>query len=332
MRVFLALLLIILLPPLGYAEYEELTTLKDSSSSTVQKHAKQMHRVDPKYEGVVNFGKALLTIEDIDKLDVDQLTVTSKDYWRAVMEMVPSNPAILFAHAHLHSARGETAHAEAYFLLGSLGMSDDFKKEFSEYWKLKTNLDQRLSDELQIGMQYHDKEKYTKALLVYDDVISQHPNSAWAFYQKGFSYLMMGKANPDHERKMKKMFSECRQRDPFYWQAYQGDDQELIRKLIVLGEKVHPFISGEKRDVESLKAFAEGCEEIGLFSFAAHARWKLTLYNSENKYTHVRKFLNLLGKCGCEDVDFFRDQFNLGEDGLTTSSKTNPETTPLPIH
>ena len=46
-----------------------------------------------------------------------------------------------------------------------------------------------------------------------------------------------------------------------------------------------------------------------LYPFAAHARWKLALIDSDHLQEHIKKFLYLIEKCGCEDVDFFKKQF-----------------------
>jgi tetratricopeptide (TPR) repeat protein len=254
------------------------------------------------------------------KIKVDQLTSENKDYWRAVLEMAPSDPSILFAHAHLHVARGETARGETYFLLGSLTMDDDLQEELATYQKSKAKLDERVAQDIQKGIELHDKGKYTNALETYDSVISQHTNSAWAFYEKGFSYLMMGSDDPELEKKRAEMYAKCRGRDPFYWKAYQGTDQKVIQQLMILLEKVHPFVSGDKRDLQSLKAFAEGCEEVELFPFAAHARWKLVQLDPKNMETHIKRFLDLLEKCGCKEADFFRKQFNFEKDDPTKPS------------
>ncbi len=313
MKPQLTLLLALLLPALAHAEYDELTELKRSSQTALQKSADRLSNVDLKFEGVVNFGKALKTVEDPAKADVAQLTVTNKDYWRAVLEMAPTDPSILYAHAHLHAARGETAYADAYFLLGSLTMGPDFKAEVTRYQDLKAKLDKRVARGLQVGIQHHDQEEYAESLTAYDEVIAQHPNCAWAYYEKGYSYLMMGKDDPQLEKKRGEMYAACRQRDPFYWRAYQGSDQKVIRGLLVLGRKVLPFVSGKQRDVPALKAFAEGCEEIELHQFAAHARWQLVQLDSDNIEDHLRAFLDLLPKCGCKEAEFFRSQFKFDD-------------------
>lgn len=312
MKIYFVLLISLLFPVLIYAEFEELVQLKKSGQIALKKYAERLSNVDPKFEGVINFGNALQSLNDPDNADVDQLTVVNKDYWRAVIEMIPTDPSIFFAHAYLYVARGETAYSDIYFLLGSLAMSDDFRGDLNEYSRVKAKLDSREANEISKGFPYHDNGEYAKALAAYDEVISQYPNSAWAFYEKGYSYSMMGYLDPDFAMKREKMFATCRQCNPFYYMGYSGSDSLALGSLMVLLEKVKPFVDGKKRDIEGLKSFAEGCEKMRLYSFAAHARWKLVLLDSkENTEDHLRAFLDLLSKCGCKEASFIRDQFKL---------------------
>jgi len=128
MRVSLGILLTLLFPVLVHAECEELVELRKSSQAALRGYAERLINVDPKFEGVVGFGRTLRSIRDPATVNVGQITVANKDYWRAVLEMVPADPSILFAHAHLHAARGETAYAEIYFLLGGLTMNAGFRR------------------------------------------------------------------------------------------------------------------------------------------------------------------------------------------------------------
>ncbi len=232
-----------------------------------------------------------------------------------------ADPSMLLVHAHLYAARGEMAHAEIYFLLGSRTMDVSFQTKLTKYQRLKAKLDSRVTQDLHRGIQHHDNKEYTKALAVYDRVLLQYPHSAWAYYEKGSSYLMMEIDDPKLKDKREQMYSACRQEDPFYWQAYQGSDPKVIQNLMVLAEKIHPLISGKRQDIKSLNDFAEGCEEIGLYPVAAHARWKLVLIDPESMADHIKGFLRLLSKCGCKEVEVFQNQFNLEQNRSTTPEK-----------
>jgi tetratricopeptide (TPR) repeat protein len=309
MKTHLMILLACLVCSVSFAEYKDLEALKQSSHQALSRYSKRLVAMDPKFEGVLKFGETLQAIKDETKVDVAKLTYQRKYYWRAVLEMTPKDSSILFAHAHLHAARGETACADTYFLLGSLTAGKSHRTELDKYKNLRNKLNKRSVQEIDEGIKLHDHGEYDKAIEVYDKVITEHPNCALAYYEKGFSYLLMSRDEPSLKKKAMQMYAECRRRDPFFWKAYQGSDPNVIQKLQIYLKQVHPFVSGRQRTKEGFIAFAEGCEAMELYPFAAHARWKLALIDSDHLQEHIKKFLYLIEKCGCEDVDFFKKQF-----------------------
>jgi tetratricopeptide (TPR) repeat protein len=311
-------------PCCALAEYPELTALKQLGVQSLEVYAKRLSAVDGKFEGVIQFGKRLGNLPKPEEINIAEITYQSKDYWRAVLEMDPSDPSVLFAHAYLHLAKGEIAYADTYFVLGGINMDSRFKAEAAAYQKLRAALDQRLQAELGKGTAAHDKgmkalaekgspaagkDEFEKALKIYDEVLVQHPNCAWAWYEKAYTYLVMGKGSPEFEKQRIEALTQARTRDPFYAEAYQGSDPTVLKNFFVLGKKVLPFARGKNRNADGLNAFAEGCEEMGLFPFAAQARWRLVALEAKNIAPHLNAFLGLLEKCGCKDVDFFRKQF-----------------------
>ena len=313
MKKYFVILLVYVACSVSIAEYKELETLRQSSRKVLIEYAERLTAMNSKFEGVVKFGQSLQVINDITKIDLTKLTYQSENYWRAVLEMTPKDSSILFAHAHLHATRGETACADTYFLLGSLTAGKSHRAELDKYKNLRNELNKRAVQEIDIGIKLHDHGEYDKAIEVYDRVIAEYSNFALAYYEKGLSYMMMSKDEPSLKKKAIQMYAECRQRDPFFWRAYQGSDPNVIQKLQIYLKQVHPFVSGKQRTKEGFVAFAEGCEAMESYPFAAHAQWKLALIDSDHLQEHIKKFLFLIEKCGCEDVDFFKKQFKFNE-------------------
>jgi tetratricopeptide (TPR) repeat protein len=304
---------LVLLASPASGEYKELTELRQSSENMLKEYARQLAAEDAKFEGIVQFGRALGSMGDPAKLDLAKLTYQSKDYWRATLEATPQDSSILFAHAHLHAARGEPAWADIYFLVGSLTAAKDHRGELDAYKQLRNRLTATAGRQIDGGIKLHDAGQYMKAIETYDRVLAEHPGCALAYYEKGLSYMMMSKTDPALKQKALDMYARCRQLDPFHWKAYQGSDPNVIRKLQVYLEKVHPFVSGKQRDKAGFLTFVEGCEAMELWPVAAHAQWKLALMDSDNFRQHLRRFLDLIEKCGCQDADFFRRQFKLDQ-------------------
>jgi tetratricopeptide (TPR) repeat protein len=315
MKIHIIILFICLFCSISHAEYKELEALKESSLEAVAGYAKRLAVEDPKFQGIVKFAEAVKPIDGETKVDIAKLTYKNKDYWRAVLEMTPKDSSILFTHAHLHASCGQTSYADVYFLLGSLTDAKSHQEEFNKYKLLRNNLNKRASLEISQGVKLHDKRQYAKAIEVYDNVINDYPSCAIAYYEKGLSYMMMSKMaknDPDLKDKALQMYAQCRLRDPFFWKAYQGGDQNVIAKLQVCLKMVVPFVSG-KRNKDSFIAFAEGCEEMKLYPFAAHARWKLSLIDMDNMQEHIKKFLDMIEKSGCKEADLLRKQFKFND-------------------
>jgi tetratricopeptide (TPR) repeat protein len=313
MNKYFSILLVYVACSVSIAEYKELEVLRQSSRQVLNEYAERLAAIDPKFEGAVKFGQALQAINDETKIDLPKLTYKNENYWRAVLEMTPKDSSILFSHAHLHASRGETAYADAYFLLGSLTAGKSHRTELNKYKSLRDKLNSKTAQEIDKGIKLHDQGEYEKAIEAYDRVIAEHPNCALAYYEKGLSYMVKSKGDPNLKQTAMQMYAECRRLDPFYWRAYQGSDQKVIQKLQTYLKQVHPFLSGKQRNKEGFIAFAKGCEAMELYAFAAHAQWKLALIDSENIQEHIKKFLDLIEKCGCQNIDFFRQQFKFNE-------------------
>ncbi len=313
MKKHVIILLVCAVCSVSFAEYKELETLSESSHQAIREYADYLAAMNPKFEGAVKFGQALQVIKEETKIDLSKLTYQSENYWRAALEMAPKDSSILFAHAHLHAARGETAYADTYFLLGSLTVGKSHRAELNKYKSLRNELNSKTTQAIDKGIKFHGQGDYEKAIEVYDRMIAEHPNCSLAYYEKGLSYMMMRKDKADFKDMAMQMYAECRRRDPFYWRAYQGSDPKVIQKLKIYLKQVHPFLSGKQRTKEGFNAFAEGCEAMELYPFAAHAQWKLALIDSENIQEHIKKFLDLIEKCGCKNVNFFRKQFKFNE-------------------
>lgn len=326
MRICPTLFLVCIACSAGLAEYPELTALKESSRKVLAGYAEKFAADDAKFEGLVKLGEALKTVKDPVKADVAKLTYQSKAYWRAVLEMTPQDSSVLLAQAHLHAARGERDYADAYFLLASVTMDKGRREELATYTRLRDALNARASREIERGVKLHDMGHYTKAIAMYDGVLAEYPCCSQAYYEKGYSYLMMRKNDPAMKQKADELYAECRRLDPFWWKAYQGGGPAAVKKLQVCLEKVQPFVSGKQRSKADFAAFAEGCEVMELYPFAAHARWKLAMMDPDRMREHVKRFLDLIERCGCEDPAFFRRQFQLDE----IAPAKPPETSPPP--
>lgn len=326
MKLWPAMFVVWVTGAVGLAQYPELTAMKESSRKALAKYAGKFAGDDAKFEGLVAFGNALKAVKDPAAADVAKLTWQSKAYWRAVLETTPQDSSVLLAQAHLHAARGERDYADTCFLLASVTMDKSRRQELATYTRLRDALNARVNGEIEKGVKLHDVGRYAEAIKIYDAILAQYPTCSQAFYEKGYSCLMVREDAAAMKQEADKMYAECRRLNPFWWKAYRGGGPAVAEKLAVGQKKVEPFVSGRQRSKADFVAFAEGCEAMELYPFAAHARWKLAMMDPDRMREHVKSFLDLIARCGCEDPDFFRRQFQLDE----AIPATPPQPTPSP--
>lgn len=319
MRKTVFFLLLCVFSTSAFAEYPELETIEKYSRGKVFEYINQFIGKNKNLEGVINYALKLQYVfdtNDAPEQKIAKLTYENINYWRAALEKTPRDSSILYTSAYLYAAYGEVGYSDIYFLLGSINVDEKTKEELNNFKKLRDKLYEKLSSEISEGIKLHDDGQYEKAIEIYDRAIAQSPNSALFYYEKGFSYMMesQAKSDPNLKDKALELFKVCREKDPFFWEAYQGNDPNIIKKLNIFMEKIAPFYSDEKRDIESYTAFAEGCEQMELYPFAAHAQLKLSLIDPKNNEVHMTKFFNLIQKSGCKEARDLQVMFELKKD------------------
>jgi tetratricopeptide (TPR) repeat protein len=300
-------------------KYPELQAIEKYSQDKVFEYINKFIRNNKNLVGVIDYALKLQYIFDMNdtpERKIAKLTYENENYWRAALEKTPRDSSILYTSAYLYAAYGEVAYSDIYFMLGSINVDEKTREELDNFKNLRDKLYEKLNSEISEGIKLHDDGQYEKAIEVYDRAIAQSPNSALLYYEKGLSYMMESqtKKDPNLAAKALEMCKICREKDPFFEQAYQGNDPNIISKVKILMEKVAPFYSGEKRDVESYAAFAEGCEEMQLYPFAAHAQLKLSLIDPKNTDEHMAKFFDLIEKSGCKGALDLKKMFALKKD------------------
>ncbi len=324
----------------GSGQIPELDAIKKFSRDRIKEYTETLI-TNKDLIGAVTFAKGLQDLSDsnnITRKDISKLTDENVYYWRAAIEKTPRNSSVLFATAYLYAANGDISYADIYFIIGAVNADTRTRKELDNFMTLKDKLYVRLGKEISEGIKLHDEGQYKKAIEIYNKAIAKYPEYASFYYEKGLSYMMesrpadaktdeeiISKSDPNLRGKALEQYKICRELDPFFWRAYQGNDPNVISKLKVFIEKVSPFYSGQKRDIESFKAFAEGCEQMELYSFAAHARLKLSLIDSGNETEHLDKFFTLIEKSGCKQANDLKIMFNLSQADRTKEKTSGKE-------
>lgn len=279
-----------------------LAFLSEACRLRLERYGKVLSGVDEDFKGVRAYGKSLGTLDSGNPLNVEELTVKNPDYWRATMEMASQDPSVGFSNAYLHAADGRLSRAKIWLLLGGIGMDKNWNSDLESLSKGISDAEAEGNAAIERGVALHDAKKYPEAIAVYEAVLKENPRNAWALYEKSFALLMTDKEGTQLVRE--ELYKTIRAEDPFYWQAYQGIDKDVInRKLPIILSEVMPFIQGKSRDIAGLERFAAGCEKIGLNDFAAQAYWKL--YTGGRDARILAHFLDNLKALGLSSfVDF----------------------------
>jgi tetratricopeptide (TPR) repeat protein len=140
---------------------------------------------DPKFEGVVNFGKSLGKLDVNKPINVEALTERNLDYWRATMEMVPTVPLTPVSRIVLHCVTGELDKARR---VADIAKPFDGNKSapsrfLSEFYSLHEIFSKSVEKRVNEGITLHDQEKYPEAIKTYEAILREFPKSAWTNYE-----------------------------------------------------------------------------------------------------------------------------------------------------
>ncbi|MBN2591149.1 MAG: hypothetical protein JXA96_14880 [Sedimentisphaerales bacterium] len=317
MRKVVFLLMLFILSNNAFSQSQELESLKKLSRQRIKEYVDKL--IDDKsLIGSVNLALELQEVFEPNKYtenDIPKITNENGSYWRAAMEKTPRDSSVLYAHAYLCAYYGQIAYSDIYFLLGSINVDETLKKELDSFKELRDKLYISSSEEINEGIKLHDDGQFEKAIEIYDKAIENNPGNALFYYEKGLSCIFLGKGDPNSSWTQKgfELFQTCREKDPFFSKAYQGTDPNIISQQEILHNKVLPFYTGTKRDTDGYIAFAEGCEQMKLYPFAAHAQLKLSLIDPKNSDEHLNKFFELIEKSGFSKAGILKDMFNLSK-------------------
>lgn len=145
--------------------------------------------VDDQFVGVKNFGILTANTDFYGNQDIEKLTSNNSDYWRAIMEMSVGNQLIPITKIFMIASQGKFDYALKYLEIISLfsdpkSISDKYLNELADRLNL---FNKQLNSSIQEGFVYHDQGKYEKALTVYNEILKEYPNSAWAKYEVYYS-------------------------------------------------------------------------------------------------------------------------------------------------
>ncbi|HEY8935983.1 MAG TPA: hypothetical protein VIM65_12215 [Cyclobacteriaceae bacterium] len=272
--------------------------------------------VDDKFEGVKKFGKTI-ELTDFNKIqNIDALTSTNKNYWRATMEMEIGNQLIPITKIFTLASQGELDYAQKYIEIilmfsDSKTTSDQYLKEIS----YRINLfNQELQKQIENGITEHDKGNYQDAIKIYDGILKIYPNSSWALYEKYYSdnakKISENKVTNDDRVDWDNAKVGVYKHNPLYnmdVRASNGREGYLLFRR----QEISGLFKKKDERLNDLFKYAEIATDLGIYDFAAQLFWLTATFAKGDPQKSINNYLYCLDKLGERELKSnFKGDYN----------------------
>lgn len=262
--------------------------------------------VDDQFSGVKGFGNQINDLNFNDKQDEFKLTSQNSNYWRASMEMAVGNQLIPITKVFILASQGEFDQALKYMEI-LIAFSDpktipnDYLNELMD--RIQT-FQKELNEKIQKGIIEHDKENYKEAIAIYQSILQEYPNSAWAKYELYYSNNALKIKNNeikiDDRTDWDSIKADIYKSNPLYnmnVRASNGKEGYLMFRRAEIGNL---FQKKEER-INDLIKYANIAMDLEVYDFAAQLFWLTNNYKNEEKNL-IFKYLYCLEKLGVTDL------------------------------
>jgi tetratricopeptide (TPR) repeat protein len=265
--------------------------------------------VDDKFAGVKNFGKLVAQTDFNLPQDVTVLTSNNPDYWRATMEMALRNELIPTTKIFMLVSQGEFDYAVKYLeIVGMISKEDNYAHAHLLNLEKRLKLfNDQLNAEIQKGIAAHDQADFEKAIAIYQQILKDYPNSAWANFELFYSQFALNHKSGHKERNTFESWDAARQtifaHNPLFnvqMSAKDGDDAYAIYRRNSIGS----LFKDSKNKLPDFFKYADIAMDLQAYDFAAQLFWYTASYTKIE--TSLNKYLYCLEKLG---VNNLKDQF-----------------------
>ena len=283
--------------------------------------------VDDQFEGVKKFGEVVEQTNFNEKQNVEKLTNTNKNYWRATMEMNIGNQIIPITKIFILVSQGELDYAQKYIEI--IRIFSDPKTTANNYLEeisYRINLfNQELQKEIEKGIAEHDNEQYQNAINMYNEILEVYPNSSWALYEKYFSENAQKIAKNSDAMNDRTDWDaakvEIYKHNPLYnmdVRASNGKEAYLLFRRKEIGDLF------QKKDamLEDVFKYAEIATDLGVYDFAAQLFWLVATFDKDDAQKSINNYLFCLDKLGEKEL---KSNFKGDFDKIFKSIETKKE-------
>lgn len=259
--------------------------------------------VDNQFEGVKSFGNLIQKTNFTEVQNIENLTSKNKNYWRANMEMEPTNQLIPITKIFALVSQGELDYAKKYMEI--IRMFADPKAISSEYLEelnYRLNLfNRQLEKEIQKGIVEHDKGNYENALKIYSEILKQYPNSSWTLYEQYFSdnakNVKENKLTLEDRKDWDLAKIEIYKHNPLYHMDVRADNGREAY-LLFRRQEINTLFNKKENKMNDIYTYAEIATDLGVYDFAAQLFWISATFDKNNSEKGLYNYLYCLDKLG----------------------------------
>jgi hypothetical protein len=223
-----------------------------------------------KFPGIHDFAAEVRRIErriDASKpkhewnlFEASSLIHQNPNFWRAMYETDPNEPAFQFVHFGLLLTSGEIDQSRnvIHLLLHNTTIQKQDRDRLKWFDSLTSQMLADIFRHLSQGIKLHDAKDFEAAIKIYEDVLKTWPQCSSAQYEIGYS-KRMGQGDPGVH------FANCRRLNPLNLAAHQGSyspDVFLARQQV--DQVIQLWNSNIKKKTtigdDILLRFSEGCQ------------------------------------------------------------------------
>lgn len=290
--------------------------------------------VDKQFAGVKGLGTSIRQKDFKKPQDVYALTSRNNDYWRACLEMSAGNQLIPVTKIAMLVSQGEFDHALKYVEIIRLfaepkSAATAYLKELSRRLK---EFNKALQLEINKGITEHDKGNYENAIAIYQNILSQYPNSAAAKYELYYSQNALDLKNKTVTTSDRQLWDISKasiyESNPLYPMDVRADSGKEIY-LLFRRQATQSLFKKDQENLKDVYVYADIAMDLEVYDFAAQLFWLSATFD-KNQDDAITKFLYCLEKLGVKNIkENFKGDFEKAFKDLEKKKQDDMENDPM---
>ncbi|MEM0577973.1 hypothetical protein [Flavobacterium polysaccharolyticum] len=262
--------------------------------------------VEEKFAGVKNFGNLISKTSFSEQQEILKLTGNNSDFWRAIMEMESGNQLIPVTKIFMLISQGEFDYAIKYIeIIKMFSKKETYADKYLNDLAIRLELfNKQLNSEIYRGITEHDKGNFDKAISIYNEILKQYPNSAWANFELFYSQSELNKKNGEGKlnsiENWNKKKNNILDHNPFYGLPISSQNPEDAY-LLFRRNSIGGLFKDKKERLNDIYKYAEIAMDLKIYDFAAQLFW-FSFSHSKNNEDSIYRFLYCIEKLGVTNL------------------------------